>query len=74
MCGGKEDSLGCSTLQPDGVWLKTHNLIKERRAHVSWEIEEGLILMGGKYSPDDTELGKLNLFCLKVEDHPGVFS
>ena len=74
MCGGKEDKQGCSTLTPDGVWLKTHDLVKERVHHVSWEMEDGVILIGGARSPDDTELGKLNLFCLKLEDHTVVFS
>ena len=74
MCGGKEDLQACSTLQPDGVWLKTHNLIKERRVHVSWEMEDGVILIGGNKSPGDTELGKWNMLRLKLEDHPVVFS
>ena len=66
ICGGKEDLQGCSTLQPDGVWLRTHDLIKARKHHSSWEMEDGVILIGGGNSPDDTELGKLKLYYSKI--------
>ena len=65
--------LGCSTLTPEGVWLKTHNLIKERKHHVSWEMEDGLLLIGGVGNVDNTELGNMKLFSWKIL-HVLVFS
>ena len=58
--------LGCSTLTPEGVWSKTHNLTMERKQHTSWEMEEGILLIGGGSSPDDTELGELKLICRRI--------
>ena len=72
MCGGAEDKLGCYTLTPDGVWQKTHTLINERVHHVSWEMENGVLLIGGAINPDNTELGELRLVILR--HHPVVFS
>ena len=73
MCGGNEDKLGCYTLTPEGVWLKTHDLINERKYHVSWEREDGVLLIGGISNPDNTELGELKLF-IQEEHYPDVFS
>ena len=73
ICGGKEDMLGCSTLTPEG-WSKTHNLTKERKQHTSWEMEEGILLIGGGSSPDDTELGELKLTCRWINQTFVVFS
>ena len=56
MCGAKEDKTSCLTLSEVG-WTKSHDLIKERFNHISWQMEEGILLMGGASSPDSTELG-----------------
>ena len=66
LCGGKEDLLACSSLTPEGVWSQTHDLIKERKQHTSWEMEEGILLMGGGLHQDDTELGELKLICRRI--------
>ena len=65
LCGGGEDKLGCYSLTPEGAWLKTHDLIKERVHHVSWETEDGVLLIGGARNPENTELGEL----LKILEH-----
>ena len=72
MCGGAEDKLGCYTLTPDGIWQKTHTLIKERFRHVSWQMEDGVLLIGGTGNAENTELGELKLVILR--HHPVVFS
>ena len=56
MCGAKEDKTSCLTLSEVG-WTKSHDLINERFNHISWQMEEGILLMGGASSPDSTELG-----------------
>ena len=58
--------LECSSLTPEGVWLKTHDLIKTRKHHVSWEMEDGLLLIGGVGNVDNTELGELKIFSWKI--------
>ena len=45
--------------------MKTHDLIKERVHHVSWETEDGVLLIGGARNPENTELGEL----LKILEH-----
>ena len=57
LCGAKEDKTSCFTLSENG-WTKSHDLIKERFNHVSWQTEEGVLLMGGASIPDSTELGE----------------
>ena len=56
-CGGYdyEDATSCSTLTASG-WTKSHDLLYERRKHVSWNSPDGLLLMGGEYSLRNTEL------------------
>ena len=36
--------------------MPSHSLAEEREEHTSWQREEGLLLLGGKYSPTTTEL------------------
>ena len=56
-CGGYyyEDATNCRTLTASG-WTKSHDLIYQRRRHVSWNSPDGLLLMGGDYSYRTTEL------------------
>ena len=59
MCGGKEDKTACQTLTEDG-WIKSHDLIKQRVQHSSWQTEQGLLLIGGAAGNQlNTELGKV---------------
>ena len=58
LCGGyyyKSTSTTCITFS-SGVWVPSHCLAKRRSHHCSWEREEGLVLLGGYYSPTTTEL------------------
>ena len=54
-----------------GQWRVSHNLKYERRDHTSWDTPDGgVLLVGGYYSPDTTELlndegGSDELFKLK---------
>ena len=57
LCGAKEDKTSCFTLSENG-WTKSHDLNEERYDHVSWQMEEGILLMGGASTPDSTELGE----------------
>ena len=36
--------------------MPSHSLAEKRYWHTSWEREEGLLLLGGSYSPYNTEL------------------
>ena len=57
ICGGTADF--CYKVTPDG-WVKTNTLIHKREYHSSWEVEEGIILFGGKHSPNTTEIAMWN--------------
>ena len=48
-CGGEARS-SCEQFRPaTGTWARTsHTLQQERGDHVSWSVEEGTLLMGGR--------------------------
>ena len=50
-CGGDHLDTSCEQFSPaTGTWALTVNpLLEVRRAHVSWSVEEGTILIGGYY-------------------------
>ena len=57
LCGAQQDKTSCFILS-ENSWTKSHDLIEERYDHVSWQMEEGILLMGGASTPDSTELGE----------------
>ena len=65
-----EDTRKCLTLSR-GQWRLSHNLKYKRSAHTSWDTPDGgVLLVGGGYSNDTTELlndkgGSDELFKLK---------
>ena len=40
----------------DGQWRVSHNLLQERIFPSIWQSPEGILIMGGWYSPNTTEL------------------
>ena len=61
ICGGNGMTstvmLTCLNLTSSG-WIYSHNLTHMRTAHSSWAIDDGVILMGGIYSPTNSEIAK----------------
>ena len=59
-CGGDHPDTSCEEFSPaTGTWAITVNpLLRVRRAHVSWSVEEGTILMGGGYQKTASEIVK----------------
>ena len=59
-CGGDHLDTSCEQFSPaTGTWALTVNpLLEVRRAHVSWSVEEGTILMGGGYQKTASEIVK----------------
>ena len=55
LCGGLFTPTTCISFS-SGVWVPSHSLAEEREDHTSWQREEGLLLLGGYYSPTTTEL------------------
>ena len=57
LCGGYFTSTRTSCISfSSGVWVPSHSLAERRSWHTSWEREEGLLLLGGEYSSNTTEL------------------
>ena len=54
-CGGSGSSYSCDSLTASG-WTTSHQLVSPRHRHVSWRSPDGLLLMGGEYSLQTTEL------------------
>ena len=55
LCGGYDTLTSCISFS-SGVWVPSHSLAEERSSHTTWQREEGLLLLGGRYSPTTTEL------------------
>ena len=61
VCGGYENwyehtETNCISFS-SGKWNISHTLVEERVLHLSWEREEGqILLLGGSYNPTTTEL------------------
>ena len=55
--GGDYDAIrkSCVTLS-GGSWSISHNLVHQRRFHCAWETDSGIMLLGGRQSPNTTEL------------------
>ena len=57
VCGGEDDATdtvtSCYKLTTAG-WNRSHTLIHRRVYHSSWEVEDGIILLGGAYSGSET--------------------
>ena len=63
VCGGGaaagHSPFSCDKWNSDsGTWTQSHTLRHVRQAHVSWETENGVYLMGGWHSKNSTELVK----------------
>ena len=55
VCGGEPNKWSCITLSGSD-WTKSHQLVLARKGHSSWLSPAGLLLMGGQYSKQTTEL------------------
>ena len=58
LCGGWDHSSECYEFTPSNatVWTKYADLNHKRNKQTTWESSQGLVLMGGKYSPKTAEL------------------
>jgi hypothetical protein len=58
ICGGYDYSTAATTCLSftSGQWITSHTLVEKRYAHTSWQTEQGLVLLGGVYSPDTSEI------------------
>ena len=54
--GYQGDNLQTCKTFVDGQWRVSHNLLEQRYVHSMWQSPEGILLMGGHYSKDTTEL------------------
>jgi len=56
-CGGYDDDYirTCTKLTTEG-WVVSHNLLEDRYEHSSWQSPAGLVLIGGGYPYNTTEL------------------
>ena len=50
-----DNKQNCETFA-DGQWRVSHNLLQRRYGHSMWQSPEGILLMGGTYSENTTEL------------------
>ena len=57
VCGGHDSNTmtNCLTFS-DSNWTTSHTLLHPRSNHTSWISPEGVVLMGGSFSPNTTEL------------------
>ena len=57
ICGGYDSSTLTTCLSfTSGQWIPSHTLVEARYDHTSWQTEQGLVLMGGDYSLDTSEI------------------
>ena len=75
VCGGDvagtDTQTSCAQLTAAG-WSRSHTLQYRRSDHCSWEVEDGIILLGGYYSGTTSEIAKWDgtteeLFSMKYE-------
>ena len=55
--GGADTKTSCDQLTSAG-WTRSHTLKYRRAAHCSWEVEDGIILLGGSGSETTSEIAK----------------
>ena len=55
--GGTDTRTSCDQLTSAG-WNKSHTLKYRRSGHCSWEVEDGIILLGGSLSGTTSEIAK----------------
>ena len=55
ICGGGNNDNNCLTFT-SGEWMISHTLVGRRLAHTSWQTEQGVLLLGGLYGTDTTEI------------------
>lgn len=55
ICGGNDTPKTCLSFT-SGKWVTSNNLVEERDGHCSWQTEEGLLVLGGLWSPDTSEI------------------
>ena len=59
ICGGYDHSptIGTTCLSfTSGKWITSHSLVHDRNDHVSWQTEQGVVLMGGGGSSHTSEI------------------
>ena len=57
ICGGGDIVFNKDCMEfSSGNWTTRNTLRKERTRHASWESGEGLVMIGGPYSPTTTEM------------------
>ena len=74
VCGGfsgADTKTSCDQLTSAG-WNKSHTLKYRRSGHCSWEVEDGIILLGGANSGTTSEIAKWDgtteeLFSMKYD-------
>jgi hypothetical protein len=50
ICGGGYSSSRTNCLHfSSGQWYTSHTLVEKRSGHSSWQTDQGLVLMGGRY-------------------------
>ena len=55
--GGTDTLTSCDQLTSAG-WARSHTLKYNRTHHSSWEVEDGIILLGGFHSRNNSEIAK----------------
>ena len=56
LCGGQDNGRSCLKFGPLGFVKATVSLKQQRSWHLCWNVPEGVLLLGGSYSPSTTEL------------------
>ena len=56
VCGGGPSSKTTCLTFTSGEWVVSHTLVNQRMVHVSWQTDQGLLLMGGGNMPLSSEL------------------
>ena len=59
ICGGMYTTTSCISFSSSGEWVASHTLLEKREDHVSWDTEEGTIIIGGVHSPTTTEIVRM---------------
>lgn len=56
VCGGGPSSKTTCLTFTSGEWVVSHTLVNQRMVHVSWQTDQGLLLMGGGNMPFSSEI------------------
>jgi hypothetical protein len=57
ICGGPSSSTAITCMSfSSGQWINSNTLVSGKCDHTSWQTEQGVVLMGGNYSPYTSEI------------------